>query len=228
MHPARRDLATLTQPLEALAGPHAYQAATTRGFRVAAVLILFAPAEDDGTELFLVHRLPGLRDHPGQISFPGGQLLDGESAVDGALREAREETGIPPEQVEVIAELPPALVPVSSFVVHPILAWSAQPQPGTAEPGEVLQTLRVDVRDLLRVERRAWVQLPGVPVPRSQGFALNEGWIWGFTGNLLDHVLDLLGWNRPWDTDRVYQMSWAEARGVSPRGAGDRNGAGSG
>ena len=51
--------------------------------------------------MLLTVRREHLRTHAGQVSFPGGRLDPGEDAVAAALREAEEEIGLPPGQVEV-------------------------------------------------------------------------------------------------------------------------------
>lgn len=203
-----------------LGGPHAYDEGRAGGYRASAVLALFAPTDRrsratngvaDALDLFLVQRSPLLRQHPGQIALPGGTIEPGETEVEAALRETHEEIGLPPDRVDVLAELDPVLVPISGFVVTPVLGWTDRPD-DVAEitPGEVLHTLRVPLAQLLDPELRATVTIAG---HRSAGFRLTSGWVWGFTGNLLDHLFGELGWTRPWRRDRVHVMSLDEARG---------------
>jgi 8-oxo-dGTP pyrophosphatase MutT (NUDIX family) len=76
----------------------------------------------DGLHVLLTRRTEHLRDHAGQISFPGGRSEphdDGAPAT--ALREAEEEVGLPRRQVEVIGALP-AYTTITSFVVTPVVA----------------------------------------------------------------------------------------------------------
>lgn len=167
----------------------------------------------DEVDLFLVQRSTTLRDHPGQISLPGGRLEPGEGIIEAALRETHEEIGLHPEGAKVLGTLPPALVPVSGFVVTPVLAWTEQVGFERAQPGEVLHCLRVAVRDLLDPQQRRSVEVSGLSNFRSPGFWLPVGWVWGFTASLLDHLFTELGWTRPWDPERRYVMSWDEARG---------------
>lgn len=196
---------------------HRYDPAAHGDFRPAAVLLLFTPttvpaAGFPGLDLFLVQRSPLLRAHPGQIALPGGGADPGDAGPAGtALREAHEEIGLAPERVAVLGELPPVAVPVSRFVVTPVVGWCADAgELETVEVGEVLHTLRLPVGGLLDPAGRATVTIHG---HGSAGFALQGGWVWGFTGNLLDAVFDELGWTRPWDRGRRYRMSLAEARG---------------
>ena len=98
------------------------------GGRQSAVLILFGEGPR-GPEVLLLERAGNLRSHAGQTSFPGGALdpddgdPDGEGPVRAALREAREETGLDPSGVQVFAALPKLYIPVSRFVVTPVLGW---------------------------------------------------------------------------------------------------------
>lgn len=219
-HPVRRDLLSLAgRGATALGGPHRHHPSAAGGYREAAIVVLFSPAaesrgEHPDADLFLVQRLRSLRDHPGQISCPGGRLEPGESAVQAALRETEEETGLPRDRVEIIAELPRAVVPISAFSVRAFLGWAPHPKLGTADPSEVQTVLRLPVPALLDPEARSWVQIGDLNEHRSHGFATDAGWVWGFTGNLLAHVFDELGWTRPWDTSRNYRMSMAQARGA--------------
>ena len=71
-----------------------------------------------------------MRNHAGQPAFPGG-AVDPEDAdtIACALREAEEEVGLDPGTVEVVATLPTLWIPVSNFLVTPILAWWRNPHP---------------------------------------------------------------------------------------------------
>jgi 8-oxo-dGTP pyrophosphatase MutT (NUDIX family) len=80
-----------------------------------------------GVQVLLTRRAEQLRDHAGQISFPGGrsEAFDA-NAVATALREAQEEVGLQPMQLDVLGQLP-AYTTVSSFVVTPVLALVQPP-----------------------------------------------------------------------------------------------------
>lgn len=225
LHPGRDALDAFAARVAAegmtpLGGPHAYDEARASGYRPSAVLALFTPTDRraratngvrDAVDLFLVQRSPLLRHHPGQIALPGGRVEDGETDTEAALRETHEEIGLAPGFVDVLGVLDRVLVPVSGFVVTPVLGWTDEPEAvAEVSPGEVLHTLRVSVAHLLDPAQRATVTIAG---HRSAGFRLGTGWVWGFTGNLLDHLFTELGWTRPWRRDKVHVMSFAEARG---------------
>ncbi len=198
---------------------HRVDARAQSDFRDAAVLVLLTPtaaasAGPPAADLFLVQRSPLLRQHPGQIALPGGRRdPQDRDIVATALRETHEEIGLAPGRVEVIGTLPRVAVPVSRFIVTPVVGWAADADAlGEVEEGEVLHTLRLPVSGLLDPASRATVTIQGFG---SAGFAVQGGWVWGFTGNLLDHLFDELGWTRPWDRARTYEMSFAEARGAT-------------
>jgi len=179
----------------------AHLAAAVGPARRSAVLILFGDGAS-GPDLLLTRRAATMRWHAGQVSFPGGAMEDGDRGpVDAALREAQEETGLDPVGVEAIGLLPELFVEPSRNLVTPVLAWWPVPSPvGVADPAEVSRVDRLPVRDLVDPAHRFRVRFPdgrSGPAFRAQGL-----FVWGFTGILLDRVLECAGWALPWDRDR--------------------------
>jgi 8-oxo-dGTP pyrophosphatase MutT (NUDIX family) len=199
--------------------------------REAAVLILFGVLDSDdararpeslagaaeriGAELdvLIVVRAGSLRQHAGQPAFPGGKL-DPEDAeapdpyVEAALREAVEETGLDRAGVEVLGKLAPVPLPVSNFMVTPVLGWWTRPTAVQAvDRAESSLVFRVPVLDLVDPARRHSATVtrggmtyrsPAFTVPSEEGDVV----IWGFTGILLDRILHETGWALPWDASR--------------------------
>lgn len=167
--------------------------------RRSAVLMLFAPSDDGGTDVVLTARSRDLRAHPGQVSFPGGRVDPTDAGpVAAALRETEEEVGIEPSTVDVVGELPQLFLTPSGNAVTPVLAW--WPFPGevrVVDPREVEQVERVPLSELVDPARRFTVTHPsGYAGP---GFEAGGLFVWGFTAMLLGAVLDLGGLARPWD-----------------------------
>lgn len=172
------------------------------GGRAAAVLCLIGDGAD-GPEVLFVERASTLRTHAGQIAFPGGAADPGDvDLVDTALREAEEEVGVPRRGVDVLGLLPPAHVAVSGFDVTAVVGWWWDRAPVAAvDVREVASVPVVPVSVLTDPARRASVRHPsGYTGP---AFAVAGHLIWGLTAHLLDGVLDLAGWQRPWDPSRT-------------------------
>lgn len=181
------------------------------GGRQSAVLILFGVGRR-GPEVLLLERAGSLRSHAGQASFPGGSLdpadgdPDGEGPLRAALREAQEETGLDPDGVQVFGVLPKLYIPVSSFVVAPVLGWWRRPTPVDAvDLGETARVFTVPVADLADPANRATVTHPSGY--RGPAFTVADVLVWGFTAGLLDRILHLSGWERPWDRGREVPLN---------------------
>jgi 8-oxo-dGTP pyrophosphatase MutT (NUDIX family) len=184
------------------------------GGRRAAVLVLFGEEPAHGPDVLLVERASTLRDHAGQVAFPGGGTDDDDAhAVATALREAEEEAGVEPSGVVPLALLPDLFVPPSGFVVTPVLAHWARPVAVHAvDPRETASVVRVPVAALADPVHRLRVRHPsGFTGP---AFVVAGLLVWGFTGGLLSALLDRGGWARPWDTTRVMDLdaAWSAAR----------------
>ncbi|SDR73108.1 NUDIX domain-containing protein [Friedmanniella luteola] len=188
------------------------------GGRAAAVLCLVA-AGADGPEVLFVERAATLRTHAGQIAFPGGAADPGDvDLVDTALREAEEEVGVRRGDVDVLGLLPPAHVAVSGFDVTAVVGWwRDRTRVGAVDAREVASVPVVPVSVLTDPARRASVRHPsGYTGP---AFEVEGHLIWGLTAHLLDGVLDLAGWQRPWDRSRQVAIP---ARYLTSRPVPDR------
>lgn len=91
--------------------------------RLAAALLLVYP-HNDTVNITLTVRGSELRNHTGQVSFPGGRVDDGETIEAAAIREANEEVGVDPRTVEILGRLTPLHIPVSRFILHPVVAFT--------------------------------------------------------------------------------------------------------
>ena len=109
------------------------------GGQPAAVLIGLVN-RPEGLTVLLTKRTDHLRDHAGQICFPGGRIEASDSSVEAAaLREAEEEIGLPPPKVDVIGKLAPYDTS-TGFHIHPVVGWIDPPVSFTPDPFEVKST----------------------------------------------------------------------------------------
>ncbi len=164
--------------------------------RESAVLLLLSDAVN-GPELLLTQRASTLRAHAGQPAFPGGAIDHGETPVAAALREGQEETGLDPTSVTPLVLMPPLHPPRLEFVVHPVIAYWHQPGPvAPVDLAETAAVAEVPIATLADPANRVWARFGEF---RGPGFDVADMLVWGFTGILLDALLDLGGWTQPWD-----------------------------
>lgn len=184
-----RDFAAPLRGDGALAGPD-------RAPARAAVLVGLVPRED-ALHVLLTRRTEHLRDHAGQISFPGGraEAHDADAAAT-ALREAQEEVGLDPGRVEVLGRLP-AYTTVTSFVVTPVVALVDSPGALKLDPFEVDEAFEVPLAFLMdpaHHHRHEWnvggVQRHFLSMP-WRGPA-GEYFIWGATAAMLRNLYAFL------------------------------------
>jgi 8-oxo-dGTP pyrophosphatase MutT (NUDIX family) len=175
------------------------------GGRASAVLVLFG-GEPDDPDLLLIQRSAEMRLHAGQPAFPGGAIDAIDSGpVAAALREAAEEVGVDPDGVDVVGTLPELFIPRTGFRVVPVLAWWRRPcAVAPVDPAEVAAVERVTVSELADPATRVTVRGPSGFL--SPAFRVKGMLIWGFTAVLVDRLLALGGWERPWDPAMVIDL----------------------
>lgn len=172
------------------------------GLKEAAVLALFGDGPD-GPDVLLMQRSADMRSHAGQPSFPGGRIdPTDDGPVGAALRESQEETGLDPDGVDVLGLLPDLWIPPSNNVVTPVVAWWREPsEVSPVSPAEVEAVARVPIADLVDPANRVTVRHPiGLESP---AFQVADMLVWGFTAGVLDWLLTIGGWTRPWDRSVV-------------------------
>lgn len=175
------------------------------GGRESAVLVLFGEGPD-GPDLLFVERSSALRNHAGQPAFPGGgSSPDDDGPVATALREAVEETGLDPTGVDVLMTLPALWLPPSGYVVTPVIAWWREPSAVAPADTEVAAVVRVPVCELADPANRFRVTHPGGWI--GPAFAVRDLVIWGFTAGVVDRLLSLGGFERPWDRDDIRELA---------------------
>lgn len=162
--------------------------------RPAAVLVAIADDADGQAGVLLTRRSRRLRNHSGEMSFPGGRIDPGESPEDAAVREALEEVALDPSVVEVVGTLDHLATVVSRSYIVPVVArLPAQFDLPAASPDEVERVLWVPLGELVRADTYR-VERWGEP-PTSRllyFFELDDETVWGATASVLRDLLDRL------------------------------------
>ena len=161
--------------------------------KLSSVLLLLYPDED---QLFLcmMKRPFTMKYHPGQISFPGGKVAEGDiSAEMTALREAQEEVGIDPSSIEILGKLSDLFVEVSGFSIQPFLAWTNKKPDFMINSGEVEALLLLPLNDFVFNENVCETELETVTgFLRIKYYPFNNEIIWGATAMILSELIEIL------------------------------------
>ena len=161
----------------------------------AAVLIPLYREGGDWKLLF-TRRTESVDTHAGQVSFPGGQIEESDdSVVAAALREAQEEVGLDPADVEPLGQLNPLLT-VSQFLVTPVVGIIPWPYPLETNPTEVARTFAVPIRwladpDNLETQAREPL-IPGRSIQVYYFKDFEGETIWGVTARITVDFLKML------------------------------------
>jgi 8-oxo-dGTP pyrophosphatase MutT (NUDIX family) len=162
---------------------------TIDGARPSAVLILLADSPQ-GAQVLLTRRAMHLRNHRGEVCFPGGRVDPGETYVEAAVREAGEEVGLSPELVDVVGTMQPLGTMVSQSWIVPVLARTPHPVPLVGHPGEVDRVLWVPLDDFTQpgtYREERWSRPDGEWTILF--FELDDETVWGATARMLQHLL---------------------------------------
>lgn len=153
--------------------------------------MLVGVLDEGGTpSVLLTRRSQVLRQHRGEVSFPGGRLEPGERPEDAALREAHEEIGLAPSSVSVVGRLPSLSTYVSSSHVVPIVARVDSAVDLAVCNAEVDRVFTVPLVDLVRDDtysEELWGEPPDQH--RVHFFHLDDETVWGVTARILHQVL---------------------------------------
>ena len=164
--------------------------------RAAAVLVLLYPVRCH-VHFVLTRRARTMGQHAGQVSLPGGALDEGEAIEAAAVREAREEIGLPVNGLRTLGRLSPLYIPVSNFALHPVVAVLDQHPvlvPATAEVARILEVQIRELRDPTSLKHGwRWRDEDTIAVPY---FELQGERVWGATAMVLGGLLSLLKDNR--------------------------------
>lgn len=147
--------------------------------------------------LLYTRRTDHVESHQGQVSFPGGVIEEGDSSPqEAALREAEEEIGLNPEEVEILGSMD-HLLTVTQFRIIPIVGLIPWPYPYQLNPIEVARVFGVPIQWLMDPQnqeiqyRKPLLSGPAVPVIYFKPY--QEEVIWGATAKLTVDFLEIWG-----------------------------------
>jgi 8-oxo-dGTP pyrophosphatase MutT (NUDIX family) len=166
------------------------------GARPAAVLVPIFEVDGEA-QIILTKRPDTMPSHRGEIAFPGGKLETGHDASlrDAALREAHEEIGLDPAQVEIVAELESMTTVAGRFTLTPFVGLLAARPALHPDPIEVVRVLEVPISELLDVYREERWDVPpefgagAGPDRPIHFFELADETVWGATARILTQLL---------------------------------------
>jgi 8-oxo-dGTP pyrophosphatase MutT (NUDIX family) len=160
--------------------------------RAAVLVTLFE--ESSQARIVFIRRSDRVGTHRGDVAFPGGVLDLGETPVAAALREAYEEVGIRPDEVEVIGRLPEFAATGSGFHITPVVAVAGNRPHYVANHAEidaVFDSSLVEILDPARYREETW-RSPGGPPADIPFFELEGGTVWGATAVMLLGLLSVI------------------------------------
>ena len=163
----------------------AFQAVHEQQGHSAAVLIPIVETVG-GLELLLTRRADHLKQHPGQISFPGGRIEPHDhSLIETALRETEEEIGLSRAETEILGEIG-SVYTVTGFHVTPVIGLLQDPLELTPDPNEVAEVIMVPFSHLMNpavFERHKHQHETGLRTYYSTEY--NNHRIWGVTAGII-------------------------------------------
>jgi 8-oxo-dGTP pyrophosphatase MutT (NUDIX family) len=165
--------------------------------RPAGVLLPLVPGPESPSLVF-TERTADLSRHPGEISFPGGMPESGDgNLARTALREAQEEIGVPPEDVELLGVLDPLPTFVTGILIVPFVGLLHERPGFRPNPAEIAEIIEASLHELdaaeaeveWNIEGRTWT---------GHTYDVGGKVIWGATGRILKGFLDLVRKEAPW------------------------------
>jgi 8-oxo-dGTP pyrophosphatase MutT (NUDIX family) len=177
--PELRDLLLTPEQAAAMDAP---------GSTDAAVLV---PLYPDLVAVF-TERRRDLPQHAGEISFPGGrQDHPDEDLRETALREADEEIGLAPADVELVGALPPVGTFVTGYRIYPFVGTIQPGHAWTPQETEVAQVLEFSLHDLLSGHKMKRLLRKGVPI-KTPTYTVDGHLVWGATARIVQSLLERL------------------------------------
>jgi 8-oxo-dGTP pyrophosphatase MutT (NUDIX family) len=187
----------------------------------AAVLVPLHPIAGQRLAVVLTKRRSDLRSHAGEISFPGGRREERDrDLLETALREAREELGLPAADVTVLGELAQTSTFVSNFSITPFVAMVRPGRVWRPSRGEVEAVLELPLEELRSTFARRRLEFGGRTFA-SETYELEDQLVWGATARILGDLFAWLDTAPASSWPRGSARLWADRPGIV---AGDPDG----
>ena len=174
-----------------LLDPREAEALEAHGRTEAAVLVPMH-GWPDNPGLVFTERRSDMRRHAGEVSFPGGRRDGDEELLQTALREAQEEIGLLPDNVEIAGALPPIGTFVTNYKVHPFVGVIEEGMRFEPNPSEVESVLVASLDDLQAAYAKRRLVRRGVPI-KTDTYLIADKLIWGATARILGDLFEHLG-----------------------------------
>lgn len=162
--------------------------------RLSGVLLLLYPNAQNELQTTLIKRSQYEGVHSGQIGFPGGKMKKNDATIiETALREANEEIGIAQHEVEILGKLTDVFIPVSNFIVSPVVGWLDSPPIFQLDYREVEAVIHLSVKEIHKAEiTKQSIRLTNNTQLKTPCFVFNETIVWGATALMLNEFKYLI------------------------------------
>ena len=173
-------------------GRELYPPAEKSGIMQSSVLMLLFP-ENGKIHTCLIRRPTTMRNHAGQLAFPGGRFEPSDKTLlQTALRESFEEIGTDNNQLEIVGALTPLYVQVSNFTINPFIGWSETIPAFQTDKREVDEIFKIPVEKFLH---HATLQVQKISTVNGtfevSGFYIDQLFIWGATAMIISEFNEI-------------------------------------
>ncbi|HYZ30347.1 MAG TPA: CoA pyrophosphatase [Thermoleophilaceae bacterium] len=185
-------MATPEQLRQVLLSPEDAREMDAVGGRIDAAVLVPLYLDSGALHAVFTKRRDDLAHHAGEISFPGGRPdLPDENLRATALREAEEEIGLPPGDVEVVGALPPVGTFVTNYKIHSFVGVIKPGHAWTPQPTEVEVILELSLPALIAGHEMKRLVRKGVPF-KTPTYTVGDNLIWGATARIVQLLLERL------------------------------------
>lgn len=161
--------------------------------RISAAVLLPIYYKQGQYYILFTKRTEKVKEHKGQISFPGGAYQEGdETLVNTALRECTEEIGLMAEEVEILGDLDDIVTRTSNYVLSPVVALIPWPYQFKVNREEIEEIIEVPISALLDKDyQRQETEIIDGEAVTSYFYHYRGRVIWGATARILNQFLDI-------------------------------------